>query len=445
MEKRGPGRPRKEDTDEYNDIEDLLAELDGNYKVMIDRIEPEYCKGFIGKYYVGSGSGISLEEIKRRWGGRVFKVRVFDDRGKLSKQRTISIDEEPRREGRPINPDGTTQRDPQNQTTQNQTPSSDMFTQILNSNLSDQMKQLYLAHMAGLPMFGGMQPQKDPEKDLHFYKLINDMMDQNRNAAQLQAQANLELMGSIFEMKKKYANESAPADPVSQLEKTIELVRAMNGVQSELQPQHETSIASQLIDSSLPMLQNAFTEWMTFKKAAIQAEVQKNLNTQNNRPPLPARIPAAIDMPQMTGRDVRFENYPPPWGGVGIGIPNPSLDDTREKARQMARLFRSLPADEQTQVMGEFFAALEPGETNGDILESDPAYMENIEPIQNFDTIENKDLLPADDRAILESLGDNGNEIETGHVSDGDGTGAIDGNDQIDREGNSGGFPLPSY
>lgn len=413
-EKRGRGRPRKIDSDEYNDIEDLLAELSGNYKCMLDRIEPEYCSGFIGKFYVGQGSGISLEEIRRRWGGRVFKLRIFDEAGKLAKQRTISIDEEPKREGKPINPDGTTQRENmpvQQHPAQNQ---NDMFSQIINSNLPDQLKQMYLAHMSGYPFLGAVHPQqKEPEKEIHFYQLLNDMMKSNRENQTAMAKAQLELMDSIFEMKRKNNAAAAPADPISQLNQTIELVRAMNGVRGELQPQQEESIASQLIGSSLPMLENAFTEFMAYKKAAVQAQLQRSISEQNNRPPITPRIPADDSTPQIAA--------------TGESI-NPL-----SKAREMAAMFKNLPPNEQASAMSEFFSALE---NDGNNSKYDQNRNENVERDQNFDTMENIDTLPIEDRAILESLGANGNQIETGHVQNGNGTGTIEDHHKTDRPGN---------
>ena len=103
--------------------------------------------------------------------------------------------------------------------------------------------------------------------------------------------------------------------------------------------------------------------------------------------------------------------------------------------------------------MGEFFAGLETDhetdheteENDGNKPITDHNTMKNIEPDQNFDTMENIELLPQDDRAILESQGDNGNnKIEAGHVQNGDSTGTIETNDRFDRPGNPPGFPVPT-
>lgn len=422
-EKRGRGRPKKIDPTDQNEIEDLLAQLPSDYRVMIDRIEPEYCHGYLGKFFIGAGTGVSMDEIKRRWGGRVFKLRIFDEKGKLAKTRTISIDEQPRREGKLIRPDGTTEDYDTKKTESNDIKKTDVFAQIINSNLPDHLKQMYLSHMTGAPVFGGFQ-QREPEKDLHVYQLISDMMSSNRESQNAMAKANLELMDSIFEMKRKNMAASAPADPINQLNQTIELVRAMNGVQSELRPQGESNVTSQLIDTSIPMLQNAFSEYIQYKKAAMQLELQKNIAIQNNKPPMPHRIAPTNDMPR-----------------ISSGTASTPID----QAREMAKLFRTMSPEDQSAVMSEFFATLE-NENFDDDDENDDNNMENIEPGQNFDTMENIDVLPAEDRAILNAHGGASidHEIETGHVSNGNGTGTIENNDSIDREGNSGRFEIPA-
>lgn len=430
--KRKRGRPRKIDNtlspaavEQIDEIEDLLEELPANYKVTVDRVEPDWCAGYCGKFFVSTATRVSLEDIKRRFGGRVFRVKIFNESGQLSKQRLISIDEMPRREGKPINMDGTTVEDkpePKEKAPQK----TDYISELLASNLPAESKQRMISMLSGFPVYSPPappQPEKDPKEQLQVYQMINDMMQSNRDSQAKMARANMELLEAVFDLKMKTAQASAPTDPLNQLNQTIELVRAMNGVQSELRPPGDESLASQVINNSMPMLQGVLSDFMSLKKAQVQAELQKNIAVQNNRPEIPARVPpGAPRMPRIaSGTD----------------------SDPVSAAREMAAMFRSLSQDEQTLAMSEFFSALEQNDGGESI--TDHNYMEKIVDAEKFGTIGDIDILPADDRDVLKKArGGNGNQAQTDHVPDRNGPGATENDDPADRPGDTPGIGFPT-
>jgi len=430
--KRKRGRPRKIDNtltpaavEEIDEIEDLLQELPSNYRVTVDRVEPEWCAGYCGKFFVSTASRVSLEEIKRRFGGHVFRVKIYNESGQLSKQRMISIDEVPRREGKTINRDGTTD-EPKPEPKEKTQQISDHVGDIMSSNLPAQLKRQMIAMFSGFPMYNppapAAPPEKDPKEQLQVYQMINDMMQSNRDSQAKMARANMELLEAVFDLKMKTAQASAPADPLNQLNQTIELVRAMNGVKSELQPATEESLASQLIGGSLPMVHDAISEYIRLKKATVQAELQKNIAMQSSRPPIEKRINSNPDASRVIG--------------AGENI------DPVTRAREMARLFKSLSPENQADAMGTFFSELEKDET---ALEHEQNKIENIAPVEKFDRMEEMEVLDSDDRATLNhARGGNGNTVKTGHVPHRERAGTAENDDPLNRPGNPERFSIPS-
>lgn len=111
------------------------------------------------------------------------------------------------------------------------------------------------------------------------------------------------------------------------------------------------------------------------------------------------------------------------------------------QAQQMAEMYRKLPPQEQSAVMNAFIGALE--SPDNDYTGNDLDHHQNIATPLESDTLGDiGEILSDEDRALLN--GDS-NENEGGDFSDGEHAAPVDHNDQVDRQGDSRGFPPSAH
>ena len=79
-----------------DDLETLLSELDGGYKVTITRKEPPWAEEQLGTIDFSPGEAISTDWIRNRYGGGSFSLRIKDANGKHKGHRAVRINERPK-------------------------------------------------------------------------------------------------------------------------------------------------------------------------------------------------------------------------------------------------------------------------------------------------------------------------------------------------------------
>ena len=94
-----PAPPPRVIPDEVTALLEQFGE-DAGYTVRIERAYPMECAGY--QYTVPLDNALNEDEIKRTCGGRVFRLKVYDPNFRYVTQRTIRIDADPLRDGKPI-------------------------------------------------------------------------------------------------------------------------------------------------------------------------------------------------------------------------------------------------------------------------------------------------------------------------------------------------------
>lgn len=417
--KRGPGRPRKSDsyrTDQENEeLDNLFADIDQSYTVKVYRQEPEWCAGYLGCFHMGPGKSVSPEEIKNRFGGRTFELVVYDPtRGGIARRRTMMIDDMPRREGEILKRDGTTEKASEAAPAQQHHP----LDSVMNSHLPPHIKK------AAIDYYAGIQPQEqqrkaDPQDNFYQQQMMMDMMNQSRQAQMTMMQQQFDMQKRMMDAMREMDESRKPKDPMNDVNTTIKLMREINGIKTELGVGGNESLASQVLETTVPLVETALTEYLGYKRMQAQAQLAAQQNTQQNRPPLPARRPS------------------PPEGVPLIA----QAPDPLKQAQQMAEMYRNLPPHEQTAVMNAFIGALE-GPTD-DINGDDLDHHQNIATPLESDTIGDVgEILSVEDQALLNG---HKNQNEGGDVSYSEHAASAHNNDQADREGDPGRFPIPTH
>lgn len=83
------------------EIEHILDGFAGKgYMVSIHRMQPRWCQGFLDTWPLEEA--ISLQDIRQEFGGRRFSLKVKRSDGSYVKTLPVWIDDEPKRDGRPI-------------------------------------------------------------------------------------------------------------------------------------------------------------------------------------------------------------------------------------------------------------------------------------------------------------------------------------------------------
>lgn len=417
--KRGPGRPRNdENTDNNDDAESMFRNIPHNYTVKVYRLEPEYCDGYVGQYNMGANRELSLEEIKNRFGGSKFELVVYNPgKGGILKRRQIQIDDFPKREGKVINRDGTTQDGQGAGSPMSSHPMEKIMSLGLPPHLQRQVAAFYLGTPEQSPE---MQPHNNATADLMMQKMIMDMMNQSSRAQMEMMQQQMEMRQSMLKFQRDMEESAKPKNPLGDMDNMIKVIRELNGFKNELGGSENQSLAAQLVESMVPLVEGGLSEFFSFKKIQAQAEMAKNSRIQSDRPELPAR---------------QIRTAPPALAAA---------TDPISQAKHMGALYRNMSEQEQNAVMQAFLQSVE---DNGEIMENtqendDLDQDRNIEMSLESDKMELESVLSDEDKAILHGRQ---NHIEAGNLSNREHAPATEVDYSTDRPGDTQGISVSAH
>lgn len=425
-EKRGPGRPPKkrtndDESDDRRDIEEILGELESNAKVKVHRMDPEWASGYLGQFYISQGKKLTTEEIKNRFGGRVLQLVIHGPNGKYVKRQTVVIDDVPRREGKPVLRDGTTDI---GDSKKEKHPLETMMGWGLPPALSKQISNFYLGAGADENHAPQNQSYTDMAGAMGLQKIMMDMMAQSNQANMNMMQFQFEMQKNMMSARQDFENNAKPKDPLGDVTSMIKVFRELNGMKAEFGPPDET-MAGKILENTMPMVETLLSEYMAYMKMKAQAEMQRSVALPPAAPALPQRqapppSPKVVEGPQSTGAPSNAPQKKPPTAG--------------EMARQMAQMYNGLSFEEKQEVNLAFIQAL-----NGD-EETQPeneAIENKMDHGENYDNMEQipieSEYLDSQDLELLQHGGSDKDQNATGYVQDGQHTGATEENDPPDR------------
>lgn len=381
----------REKEDGANELEDFLADCgDGTVTVKVTRLDPPH--GYCGEFFVTKSTPLTMQQIQKRFGGRVFQLNTRSSNGKIRKQKTVQIDDVPKREGYEILPDGSTERpnDPENPKKQNEHPLAVLAGLGIPPHIMEQLTPWALGY--------GMPQQKQDKQGVDFEAIRQQSL---LNMMNMQMKQSIEFQREMMALKREAETQNHPRNPYSDMEMIFKMLREMKGFQSEIGG-GETNLASEALQGTMDLVSNGLSEYLALKKLQAQSEIAKGNLMQSAPRELPSRRQPAVHGTQPRALD--------------------APKDPIDIARQMGAMFRSLDPEQQQLALNAFL---------GDSSEN----LENIENTPDYDTIlEGEDNpLDAEDQEILN--GANPNEIEADHIQDGQYTGSADADDQADRAG----------
>lgn len=417
-DKRGPGRPRKIQTasdhdEDKRDLEEILADLESNATVKVHRTDPEWASGYCGQFYIAQGRSLTTEEIKNRFGGRILQITIHGPNGKYVKRQTIVIDDVPRREGRPIQRDGTVIDASGKTADKSKHPLESILALGLPPHLTKQISNYYLGgdaypngdnrQQTGFQdMFGAVQMQK----------ALMDMMNQSNTAQMQMMQSQFEMQKSIMHARRDFEESAKPKDPLGEVNNIIRVFRELNGIKSELGGPPE-SMTGQILENTMPMVETLLTEYLSYMKMKAQAEISRPIQAQAAPPSLPIRqaIPSVMVATQ----------------------PN----DAAGMARQMAKMYMGLNSEEKKEVNLIFLQAMNEMDNSS---ENEPIE-NNMDHTENCDNMEQipieKKYLDQSDLELLNHGGACNYEDAAGNVQNSEHTGPVEENDPAYRPGDS--------
>lgn len=352
------GRPRKDKFDEKSieqtDIETLFSEIPQGYRVRVYRRSPDWCAGMAGELFASSIGSINLDEIQKKYGGTVLQLQIADDHGKIRGSKTLQIADVPRANGQPIDPNFATsgrlnsiEEIPPNRNQGGQGygyngGQGQPWQQIppgLPPALASQVAAFYA---------GGWQPPtpKDDSADLMAKKMVLDMMNAQSQVQMDMMRANMENQREMARFRREMEDSTKPKEPLSDVQKTITLLRELNGMKSEFGGDHNPT--SEIIQNTAPILETAVTELINLQKLKVQSEIARFQHEQKNAPPLTARTPH-LSTRQSPGPELAGAPVPKaiaPGGEIAA--------DPVSIARQMGALYRSLSPEQQGAVLNAF-------------------------------------------------------------------------------------------
>ena len=82
--------------DQSDDLEQLLSEIEGGYRVTLARKDPPWAQGQLGTVEFSKTDTISVDWLRSRYGGGLFTLKIKHPDGKYITHRTIQINERPK-------------------------------------------------------------------------------------------------------------------------------------------------------------------------------------------------------------------------------------------------------------------------------------------------------------------------------------------------------------
>lgn len=357
------------------ELEDFFADCgEGTITVKVFRLDPNY--GYSGEFYVTRDNPLKLNEIKNRFGGRVLRLVGRSSNGTFSRQKTITIDDCPKRNGLEIYPDGTVERKPGQGPTQQE---MDPWAALLKCPLPPDVMRKIAPYMLGYPVPDENDAKKNPMLETMQQQMMMDMMNTQRQSQMEMMRLSMEMQRDMMKQRTEMDSAMKPKDAFSDVNNVVKLMREMNELKSEFGGDGNP-LAAKILEETAGLVDTAVSEFLSLKKMQVQAELARNGSGYE---------PLARELPERTsGASGNSRSH--------IRVADSPETDPVELAGRMGRMYSTLSPDQQNRVMSEFFGA-----------------QQNIEDSPNDVTIDSDDesMLTPSDQDILNGPDGDKNEI----------------------------------
>lgn len=238
--------------DQTDDLEQLLSEIDGGYKVTIARKEPPWAAGQLGTTEFDKTDTISIDWIRSRYGGGLFTLKIKYPDGKYITHRTVVINERPKnRNGIEIYPgtDGVP-------ITKDELPNANPPPPQQDNTMLLAMKEIMAAQ--------AQQAKATQEMLAQRVASLETLFMQSMTNAQTQPQPN--------------PHPQSNYDPNAQLKSTLETFKMIEELKENVKSEETDDFDSPLLSKAIDKIIDKFTD-------NTQPQQQQQQGTQ----PLPPR------------------------------------------------------------------------------------------------------------------------------------------------------------
>jgi len=383
-------------------IEQIFSELPTGHIIKVYRTEPTWCKGYLEEIVISDDENFSIEELKRKWGGKTFQLKVMNN-GRYVTNKTVRIADIPRDNYQPLDPayaeTGNLHRNENGQ-----------FQRGRQDENRDPLNEFErFARMA--QTFGWTPPNQahrppETEADIMAKKMVLDMMNAQSQQQMEMMRANMENQREMARWRREMADSDKPKEPLSDVKQTIVLLRELNGMKSEFGG--DANPTTEIIQNAAPILETAVQELIELQKLKLQAELARVSHEQNSAPPLATRQPT--EAARLAGDDA------PRLASGGNGKADPVA-----LARDMGDIYKALSPEDQRRVLSAFLGKVEETDENDGFSVAD-----NSELDHNIVNPENVETLDPEDQAVLNGESD---DDQNGDVQNGEHAAPISPND----------------
>jgi len=418
------GRPRKEDFTEKlfeeKDIDTIFSNVPRGYSVIVNREEPEWAAGYLGRHFIDSQTPLNLDTIKQKYGGKVLRIQIQDERGKIKGTKRVTFPNRPLKDGEEMYEDDFSPTRPQNNQMQNvgshqssmEMMSSKMIMEMMTSQM-ETMREMERTRREEEETRRRRQAEDDRRRQEEEDERRRRHLDEERRRREedeerrrLHAEEERRRREEYEERKRREAEEDRrrakrEKDPLSEMQQTLALFRELNGFKSEF---GQSDTVSELVAHAAPIVENSLGQLMSMQKLKLQTELAKF--NANKAPALPKRQVAQV--PAL-----------------------PESNDSEKLGLQMGELFKNLSQEEQQKALNAFMS------TSGlDGNDSDANF--SFDDSENMGDDETDSLLDDEDRAILanaENVKDDGCD-QSSEIPDSEYTGTVENNNPDNRPSN---------
>lgn len=243
------------DENQQKDLETLLAELGGGIRIVIRRLQPSWCAGYIETIELGEDETLSLEDIRSTYGGRKLEFKFIDsDSGKIITRRTEKFPDPPKEDG-VIKENNTENKKKEEDETKN----ISLLTTMLDNNAKVQQAIIDAQEKNTKTMMEMQQKQTDT-----IQKMMNERL---RDAQQNQAQNH--------------------SNGFSHLKESMELIEFIEGLRDKLKngSNNDENAINPMTAKMMSMAEKYFSSKLEREQVQWEAEMSKKYDA----PPLPDR------------------------------------------------------------------------------------------------------------------------------------------------------------
>jgi hypothetical protein len=85
-----PGDPEQVMEDKISRLEHELANIQPGVQVIIERLQPSWCRGQLEKLTIGD-EGLTVDYLIQKWGGHLLSIKIIGKKGRLRGQHTVEL------------------------------------------------------------------------------------------------------------------------------------------------------------------------------------------------------------------------------------------------------------------------------------------------------------------------------------------------------------------